>query len=496
MKHKYGSYLKLGLTIIGSVTICLIIFFLFYRSKELGQFLSKLGDVLFPVIIGAVLAYLINPIVNFFNKCFLRLFQKLKFSHRVSGNLALGLSIGLSVALLLLIIAALLLMILPELYDSVLNLVNNYDSYGKTIQNWFENLHILKEHPEWKENISELLDKLLISLEDWVSTELLGKLSNILSGLTFKLIGVFNTFVDAMVGLIVSIYILYSKRKYIGKAKKLTYALFKPQVANTILHMSSRCNQIFGGFISGKLLDSLIIGMMCFLGLSLFHTPYTLLVSFIVGITNIIPFFGPFIGAVPSAILILLADPTNLKPVIIFVIFVFCLQQFDGNILGPKILGDSTGLSALMVVISILFGGGFFGFLGMILGVPLFAVMHYLIQCFVNYRLSKRGLPTDTVNYLDLTSVNEEAGEMHYTISGFKTANGKQAILTHRIHNDASQVSFTASMQEEIDKKEKVIREQADEAARASIQRHIEKKGRESAGNAEATNSSEDSQTK
>ena len=142
--------------------------------------------------------------------------------------------------------------------------------------------------------------------------------------------------------------------------------------------------------------------------------PYTLLISVIVGVTNVIPFFGPFIGAIPSAILILLADPTNLKPVIIFVIFIICIQQFDGNILGPKILGDSTGISPLMVVVSITIGGGFFNFMGMFLGVPTFAVLSYLLHCFIHYRLRKKGLPAEHENYIDLTAVDDIAGELHY----------------------------------------------------------------------------------
>ena len=163
---------------------------------------------------------------------------------------------------------------------------------------------------------------------------------------------------------------------------------------------------------------------MCFIGLSILKMPYTLLVSVIVGVTNVIPFFGPFIGAIPSAVLILLADPTNLKPTVIFVIFIICLQQFDGNILGPKILGDSTGISALMVVVSITIGGGFFGFMGMFLGVPTFAVLSYLLKCFIHYCLRKKGLPPGHENYIDLTSVDDTAGELHYCTSAAVSLSG------------------------------------------------------------------------
>lgn len=480
MKEKYSSYIKWGTTVVCTATVCLLIFFLFFRYKEFVGFLGRLTDVLLPVVIGGVISYLINPIVNFFNKLLTRLCLKLHVSHRIAGNLSTGLSIFISLALVLLLIYTLLSLILPELYQSITKLVANFDGYVDTIQNWFYNLHIFEDNPALYDNLSAMVEKMMANFETFITDQLLGKISNLLSGLTTGLIGVFNTILDVVVGLIVSVYILYSKRKYVGKAKKFTYAFFKPQVANTILHMSSRCNQIFGGFISGKLLDSLIIGMMCFLGLSIFKMPYALLISVIIGVTNIIPFFGPFIGAVPSALLVLLSDPTNIKQVLVFVIFILCLQQFDGNILGPKILGDSTGLSALMVVVSILLGGGFFGFIGMILGVPCFAVIHYLTQCFVHYRLTQKGLPVETISYLDLTSVDTEAGEMHYTISGNKTATGRQATFTRHLRKpeEFRTSSFTESMQAEIKQKEaRVSKEQAD-AEQAAKEKNEAKQNR------------------
>jgi len=454
MNHKHSSYIKWGVTVVCTSTVCLLIFFLFFRFKEFSAFLSKLSDILLPVIIGAVISYLINPIVNFFNKLISRLLLKTKLTHRNIGNLSIGLSIFLSLTLVLALIYTLLSMILPELYSSISNLVSNFDTYVDTIQKWFNDLPILKKNPALYDNVMVMFGKVSENFESFITNELLGKLSNILSGLTFGIIGVFNGILKGAVGLIVSVYILYSKRKYVGLAKKITYAIFKPHIANTILHMSSRCNQIFSGFISGKMLDSLIIGMLAFIGLKIFHIPYALLISVIIGVTNVIPFFGPFIGAIPSAILVLLSEPTNIKQILIFVIFVLCLQQFDGNILGPKILGDSTGLSALMVVVSILIGGGFFGFLGMILGVPFFAVLHYLMECFIHFRLEQKGLPVDTVSYLDLTSIDTAAGEMHYSIAANKTATGKPVIGTRRIHREKEATTFTESMQQQIKQKE------------------------------------------
>ncbi len=414
MKEKYSNHLRWAITTVCTVTVCLIIFFLLFRSKELMDFFKKLTDTLMPVIIGAVIAYLINPLVNISDRLFTKLFLRMKLSRKKALGISLWISVFASMAVFLFFVYFLISLILPELYQNIMNFVSNFDGYVTTITKWFSELDILKDNPELYNNLSSTLDKMLTSLEDWISTSLLTSLSGILSGLTFRIIGFFNVVLDVVVGLIVTIYILSSKRKYTAKAKRFTYVLFKPQTANTVLTMASRCNKIFSGFISGKLLDSLIIGMICFIGLSIFDMPYTLLVSVIVGVTNIIPFFGPFIGAIPSAVLILLADPTNLKPVIIFVVFIICLQQFDGNILGPKILGDSTGISALMVVVSISIGGGFFGFMGMFLGVPTFAVISYLFRCFIHYRLRKKGLPAEHENYIDLTAVDDTVGELHY----------------------------------------------------------------------------------
>lgn len=450
MKEKYSNHLRWAVTTVCTVSICLIIFFLMFRSNELMAFFKKLSNTLMPVIIGSVIAYLINPLVNFLDRIITKLLLRLKVKPKKALAIALWLSVFVSMAIFLFFVYFLISLILPELYANVINFVSNFDDYVATITKWFSELDILQDNPSLYANLSATLNKMLASVENWLSTSLLTSLSGIVSGLTFRIIGIFNVVLDVAVGLIVTVYILFSKRKYTAKAKRFAYVLFKPQTANTVLTIASRCNRIFSGFISGKLLDSLIIGMMCFIGLSIFKMPYTLLVSVIIGVTNIIPFFGPFIGAIPSAILILLADPTNLKPTIIFVIFIICLQQFDGNILGPKILGDSTGISALMVVVSISIGGGFFGFMGMLLGVPVFAVISYLFQCFIHYRLRKKGLPPEHINYIDLTSIDTAAGELHYCTPAANSLSGQPEPYVKTYKAEAPEnTSFSQTVQEQ-----------------------------------------------
>lgn len=466
MKSKYSGYLRWAITAVCSVSICLVVFFLLFRSAELGQFLGELGDILTPLIIGSVIAYLLNPIVNFLDRLFTKLFLRINIATQKAQNLSLYLSVFLSLSIFLFFVYFLISLILPELYQNIKNFASNFDDYIDIITKWFSNLKIFEDNPALYSNLSSTLDKMLHSIEEWLSTSLLTSLSDILSGLTFRIIGIFNVVFDLVVGLIISIYILLSKRKYVAKVKRFAYVIFKPENANTALKIASKCNRIFGGFISGKLLDSLIIGILCFIGMTVFNMPYAILISVIVGVTNIIPFFGPFIGAVPSALLILLSDPTNFKQVIVFAIFILCLQQFDGNILGPKILGDSTGISALMVVISISIGGGFFGFMGMLLGVPTFAVLSYLFKCFIHYCLRKKGLPPGHVNYIDLTSIDATNGKLHYCTPAYSSLTGAPVEYSKSLNEiTANQTTFSATVHEtEIESSEKVEERKANAA--------------------------------
>ena len=213
-----------------------------------------------------------------------------------------------------------------------------------------------------------------------------------------------------IIGIVISIYVLLGKETFIAQAKKLVYAVFPADRGNVIVATVRKANDIFGGFIIGKILDSVIIGILCFIGLSILQMPYTLLVSVIVGVTNVIPFFGPYIGAIPSAILIMLANPIQ---GLYFIIFILVLQQVDGNIIGPKILGDSTGLNSFWVVFAILVGGGLFGVAGMIFGVPLFATIYYITRKLTAWVLRKKGLPEETAAYTEVERIDVDTGQLH-----------------------------------------------------------------------------------
>lgn len=233
---------------------------------------------------------------------------------------------------------------------------------------------------------------------------MLPNLTNYLYNLSMGVARVIGVLTDLLIGLIVAAYLLGCKDTLCAQSKKMIYSSMKLSAANLVISKFRYAHHVFGGFINGKLLDSLIIGIICFICCTLMDMPYTMLVSVIVGVTNVIPFFGPFIGAIPSGFLILLNSPIK---AVYFAIFILILQQFDGNILGPKILGGSTGLSSFWVLFSILLFGGLFGFVGMVLGVPIFAVVYNLTDDIIRWALTRKRLSVDTNDYRNLVEITE-----------------------------------------------------------------------------------------
>ena len=386
------------------IAACIVFYFALLRMTNISAVFAKIYQVLKPIIYGLVIAYLLNPIVVLVDSHFApwmeKRFPRLKNARKISRGLGILTAIIVMVAL----VVALCNMMIPELYRSVRDMILTVPSQlNRFIA---EVTEVMSEEQSTIGQMTEaVLKEASDALQTWMHTDLLNQINVLMSNLTVGVINVFKEFFYVLIGVIVSVYVLFSKEKFASQCKKMTYAVMRPSRANLFLHLCIKSNEIFGGFIIGKIIDSAIIGVLCFLGLSVLDMPYTMLVSVVVGVTNVIPFFGPYIGAIPSAVLILLSDP---KMGIYFIIFVFLLQQLDGNIIGPKILGDSTGLSAFWVVFSILFGGGMFGVVGMILGVPTFAVIYYIVKMLVNHQLEKHMLPTDTEAYDRLSYVDND----------------------------------------------------------------------------------------
>ena len=408
---KIKEHLQRGMTAFLVIVAGVLFFFAMYRFSTILDAVKKVLGILSPVILGFVIAFLLNPIVkkteNLLKPLMKKVFKKEEISHKFSR--AIGIFVALVVALL--IVVALINMIIPEVYRSIRDLVvtlpkeihllsekiNTMLEGNSTLDKFFKNL-ILSSNDYIEEWISTDLLK-------WVQDDLISQTGNFVTSVTVGVVNIVKGIMNVLIGVIISVYLLISKEKFLRQSKKVIYALCKPKKANLILHIGRKANEIFNGFIIGKIIDSAIIGVLCFIGVSIFRMPYALLVSVIVGVTNVIPVFGPYMGAVPCAILILLVDPMKGLG---FIIFIILLQQLDGNVIGPKILGESTGLSPFWVVFSILLAGGLFGIVGMIVGVPTFALIYYIIKLFIQQKLEAKNLPTDTNEYTDASHVNDQ----------------------------------------------------------------------------------------
>ena len=407
-QFKLKTYFMKGFTYFLVIVACIVCYFAFLRIDDIAKFLKEVATILQPIIMGLVFAYLLNPMVKMIERNLIPVLdEKIKNEKKVR-SLARNIGVFTAILITLAVVVLLLNMVLPELYESIRDMIISLPGQMNDAMEYLE-AHAIKDSAI-SGTLNTVLENAAASLETWLRTDLISQVNQMMSSLTSGVISFFETLFNIVIGLIVSVYVLTSKEKFIGQCKKATYALFQKDRANLILQVTRKSNEIFGGFVIGKIIDSIIIGIICFVVLSLLKMPYTLLVSVVVGVTNVIPFFGPFIGAIPSIILILLAEPIK---GLYFMIFILLLQQFDGNILGPKILGNSTGLSAFWVVFSILLGGGMFGFVGMVMGVPTFAVFYYLVEMFLNQKLQKKKLPSSSdafekVDYIDEDGISHQ----------------------------------------------------------------------------------------
>ena len=404
-----------GLTLLLVVIVCLLIYFALLRLEKISNVIHLILGILKPIIYGFAIAYLLNPIVKKVDEHLIPYINKHFPNSKKAAQISRGTGIFIAVILLISIITALCNMMLPELYKSIWNMVSTVPSQLNTAVDQITKM--MSKDTTTGQLFTNVLMQATDFIQNWMKTDLLEQVNVVMSNLTVGVINVVKELFNGIIGIIISVYVLWGKEVFSQQAKKIVYAIFKPNSANMILHLTIKSNEIFGGFIIGKIIDSVIIGILCFIGLSILKMPYTLLVSVIVGVTNVIPFFGPYIGAIPSAILITLSNPIK---GLYFLIFILILQQIDGNIIGPKIIGNSTGLSAFWVVFSILLGGGLFGIPGMILGVPTFAVLSYIVTMLINHNLEKKNLPTEASCYDELSYVDTDGTYVHSDRNEFK----------------------------------------------------------------------------
>lgn len=352
--------------------------------------IKNLLSILTPFIWGGCLAYILNPVLKTCERILDALFKD-QLNRRVKRTVGMLLTYIFAIAVL----AILIQIILPQIIDSIKNLIPQITAWLNTLP---VILNELATHYQLDINqltqtqtITMILNNIQTTITDFISD--LATLIPQLFQLTTSLVG---SLLNVLIGIILSIYLLASKELFYAHAKKLGYALFPKKVMDKLLEITHTSNNIFTGFIVGKIVDSTIIGILCFIVMALFNWPYAMLISVIVGVTNVIPYFGSFIGAIPSILLLLIIDP---RTAVMFGIFILILQQLDGNVIGPKILGDSTGLSAFWVVFSITFFSAIMGPIGMLIGVPTFAVIYSLVRDFAEWRLKVKNMATATDDY-------------------------------------------------------------------------------------------------
>ena len=364
----------------GAISLSILFFFLIYRFQGFGDAISKLTGILMPFIYGAVIAYLLKPVCNCVEDFLRRLLPK------KMGTAANMLAVTISLLFGILVVYALIMMIVPQLITSVTTLYYTARNNLNDFVDWASHQEIIASNQKLLDFIETSYDNLQDTLDNLVRTKLVPSMQSILSGAALGVMSFVTFLKNIIIGVIVSVYLLASRKKFGQQCKMILYSLIKPRWADIILEEILYADKMFGGFINGKILDSAIIGVLCYIACLIFKFPSALLVSVIIGVTNVIPFFGPFIGAIPATLLILIQNPIK---ALWFVLFVLVLQQVDGNIIGPKILGNTTGLSSFWVLFAILLFGGLWGFVGMIIGVPLFAVIYDVLKKFVFHGLRR-----------------------------------------------------------------------------------------------------------
>ena len=398
------KYVNWGMTAFCVLAASLLFYFAIRNISVFGQAVNKLVTILAPFIWGLVICYLLSPLMRVMEeRVFLPLGKRLYRKSKKGGaaKFARVLSILFCEIVLLLVLAAVVYLIIPQVLSSVQMLIKNSGTYADNVSAWLNG--ILKNYPELDSYAGELLGNFNTNVGSWLQNKVLPQLGNLITSVSSGVYGFARSIYNLIIGIIVSVYLLSDKEGHIAAFKRLTYAVFSVETADQLRQGLIFVDKTFMGFLSGKILDSVIIGIICYIVCSILQMPYTLLISVIIGVTNIIPFFGPLIGAVPSALIILMVDPTKC---LIFIVFIIILQQIDGNIIGPRILGNSTGITGFWVIFSIILGSGLFGFWGMLLGVPVFVVIYTVINNLIVKKLKRSDLPWKLSDYKEMDYID------------------------------------------------------------------------------------------
>ena len=402
-ENKNDIYFKWGLTAVAVIVIALVISLIFSKLGPIATAISTIISTVSSVLYGVVMAFLMAPVYDrigiWVGEILSSLFPKWKKSDKYAKMIATLACL----VILILVVFALIMMIIPELVNSITNVISYAPSGTQNLEAWLKD--ILNKNPN--------LEKLIIGnyldiserLSDIATTTVLPNVNTYIKNLSSGVINALGVVVNIIIGLMVMMYLLNMKTTLASQAKKIVYAVAGVKIGNEIVTEARYIKNMFEKFIVGKIIDSIIIGIINYVFMAIIHMPYALLISVVVGVTNVIPFFGPFIGAIPSIILLLLISPVTALQ---FAVWILVLQQVDGNIIGPKILGQTTGLPSFWVLFSILLFGGLFGIVGMIIAVPTWAIIYRTISRLSEHFLKKKGLEPDSKHYMDLYHIDEE----------------------------------------------------------------------------------------
>lgn len=416
---KYGKYVAVGLTAFLVIAASLLTFFALFHFSTIRAVVSNLLEILMPFIVGAVIAYLLAPLYNLLLRNTEDSLLRRKMAPKRARGLATGAATMLSILAALCLLSGLAALVVPSFITSLTGLLNSMQEYMNQLTLWVNNF--FADNPNVADTLEEYLNTGSDQLSTWLSEKLLPGLEGLTSSglMSTGVSSIFGVMVsgaliiykvakNAILGFIVAAYLLVGKTNMIAHCKRLLYSLLPVKTANRIVFQCRYIHEVFGRYIRGKLLDSLLVGIICFVGTALLRIPYSVLISVLMGVTNIIPFFGPFIGAIPSVCLVLLTDPIK---GVTFGVFILAIQQFDANILEPRILGGTVGMSSFWVLFSIILFGGLFGVVGMVIGVPVFAVICSLVDTGVTGQLKKKHLSVELEDYLNLERVEEHGDE-------------------------------------------------------------------------------------
>ncbi len=430
--HRNSEYVKWGLTAFLVIVAGGLFWLVFSNLSGFYDILLEFFSILSPVLYGCLFAYLMNPIMEKTRKLLLKFMttRKRQFKEKTVQRVSFIGGLVAAVLVFLMLIYALIAMIVPNVIASVESLLqkDRLESYYNTINGWINRTFTGTPVETWfHDNLNDLLTFITDKLRE---IDIGSFVVDLTSSVYSVVMGVFNF----LLGIIPAVYILIFKKELCWQSKKIVIAWFKPERANRLLELARRTNRIFGGYVIGKLLDALIVGVITYFFMLIANLPYAALVSALVGVTNVIPFFGPLIGMIPSALLLVLDKPVN---ALIFIIFSLILQQIDGNIIENRILGEKLGISDFWVLVAILLFGGVFGIVGMLLGVPVFVVIYSLLADHINRRLRRKHLPTEGELYYTLQCVEElpieptdsgthEAAQPDYEMGRARERSGEQ----------------------------------------------------------------------